>query len=192
MKKIPTLFKRRFEGHKIVEVLPIITPGCEEAFAHGLATIKYDGSACAIIGGQLYKRFDAKPGKVIPKGAIKCQDSPDPVTGHFPHWLKCDRENPEDRWFINARDNFAKANGWTNLIPDGTYEAVGLHFRGNPYGLESDTLLKHGLQCIDVARTFEGVKEWLEENDEEGLVFWLNGEPMCKIKRTDFGLKWGR
>lgn len=35
MKKIPTLFGRRFEGHKVVEVLPNITPGCEDAFAHG-------------------------------------------------------------------------------------------------------------------------------------------------------------
>ena len=85
MRKIPTLFEKRFEEGKFVEVLPNVTPGCEEAFAHGLATIKYDGNACAIIGGQLYKRFNAKPGKIIPKGAIKCQDSPDPVTGHFPH-----------------------------------------------------------------------------------------------------------
>lgn len=31
---------------------------------------------------------------------------------------------------------------------------------------------------------------WLVNNDQEGLVFWLNGEPVCKIKRTDFGFKW--
>lgn len=24
----------------------------------------------------------------------------------------------------------------------------------------------------------------------EGLVFWFNGEPICKIKRTDFGFDW--
>jgi hypothetical protein len=22
------------------------------------------------------------------------------------------------------------------------------------------------------------------------LVFWLDGEPVCKIKRSDFGFKW--
>lgn len=32
MKKIPTLFERVYEGHKIVDILPNITPGCEEAF----------------------------------------------------------------------------------------------------------------------------------------------------------------
>ena len=63
MKKIPTLFERRFENHKVVEVLPNITPGCEEAFMHGIATIKLDGACCAVIGGKLYKRYDAKNGK---------------------------------------------------------------------------------------------------------------------------------
>lgn len=31
---------------------------------------------------------------------------------------------------------------------------------------------------------------WLNEHPIEGLVFWLDGEPVCKIKRTDFGLEW--
>lgn len=44
MKKIPTLFKRVFDSHKIVNVLPEITEGCEEAFLHGEATVKWDGS----------------------------------------------------------------------------------------------------------------------------------------------------
>ena len=34
------------------------------------------------------------------------------------------------------------------------------------------------------------IKEYLEDHEIEGIVFWLNGEPVCKIKRTDFGLKW--
>ena len=24
----------------------------------------------------------------------------------------------------------------------------------------------------------------------EGLVFWKDGEPQCKIKRSDFGFEW--
>jgi hypothetical protein len=39
-------------------------------------------------------------------------------------------------------------------------------------------------------RTFEGIRKWLQEHEEEGIVFWLDGEPRCKIKRTDFGLEW--
>ena len=41
---------------------------------------------CAIIDGKFYKRYDAKKGKTPPEGAIPCQDAPDPVTGHFPHY----------------------------------------------------------------------------------------------------------
>ena len=26
--------------------------------------------------------------------------------------------------------------------------------------------------------------------NEIGIVFWKDGEPRCKIKRSDFGFKW--
>lgn len=198
MKKIPTLFKRIFENNKLVGISPEITPGCEEAFKNGIATVKIDGSCCAIIAGELYKRYDAKKGKPIPKGALKCQVNPDPVTGHWPFWVPCDNNNPSDKWFIKAYDNLKerddeieRATGIRPFIPSGTYEAIGPHFQGNPYGLELDELYKHGshrITCME--RTYEGVKEWLENHKEEGIVFWLNGEPVCKIKRSDFGLPW--
>ncbi len=38
--------------------------------------------------------------------------------------------------------------------------------------------------------TFEGIKQYLTDNNIEGIVFWLDGEPKCKIKRSDFGLKY--
>lgn len=190
MKKIPTLFERRFENHKIVEILPNITEGCEEAFTGGLATIKIDGSCCAVINGQFYKRYDAKKGKAIPQGAIKCQDEPDPITGHLPCWVRVDRENPADKWFLKARDKYALMYGWGKELPDGTYEAIGKHFQGNPYGKEEDIIEPHGGRIVEVERTFEGVKKWLETHYHEGLVFWFDGEPVCKIKRSDFGLEW--
>ena len=127
MKKIPTLFERVFDEHKIVDVLPNITPGCEEAFRYGTATIKFDGSCCAIIDGQLYKRYDAKKGRPIPAGAIKCQDEPDPITGHLPCWVKCDRDNPADKWFWAAHDHKC-ALLCIDFLPPGTYEAIGKHF----------------------------------------------------------------
>ena len=92
MKKIPTLFTRVFDNHRIVDILPEIIPGCEEAFKNGIATVKIDGCCCAIINGELYKRYDAKKGKSPPEGAIPC-DEPDPVTGHWPHWVKVDKTN---------------------------------------------------------------------------------------------------
>lgn len=186
MKKIPTLFTRVFENRRIVNILPEITPGCEEAFKNGIATIKFDGSCCAIINGAFYKRYDAKKGKTPPPYAIPCCD-PDPVTGHWPHWVRVETNNKNDKWFIEAYSWYEEHD----CIPsDGTYEAFGKHFNGNPYGLEDDRLIQHGILGVEVERDFESVRKWLETHGHEGLVFWLNGEPVCKIKRTDFGFKW--
>lgn len=111
MKKIPTLFTRIYEGHRIVGIKDEITPGCEDAFKNGIATIKVDGSRCAIING-------------------------------------------------------------------------------NPYNLSEDKLVKHGMELVYVKRDFKSISNWLNENPVEGLVFWLDGEPVCKIKRSDFGYEW--
>lgn len=185
MKKIPTLFKREFEGHRIVGITDEITPGCEEAFLHGEATLKVDGSCCAIIDGTFYKRYDAKMGKKVPEGAIPCC-LPDPVTGHWPHWVRVDEDNPADKWFFTALLNRCRG-GYPG---DGTYEAVGPHFNGNPHNIPIDILERHGAHKIDIKRDFESVKYYLEHNNVEGIVFWFNGEPVCKIKRSDFGFEW--
>ena len=186
MKKIPTLFTRIYENNKIVGIKDEITPGCELAFYQGIATIKVDGSCCAIIGDKFYKRYDAKKGKKPPVGAIQCCD-PDPVTGHWPHWVEVDPSNTGDKWFAEAFNNSRKMGlEWDA----GTYEAIGPNFQGNPYGLDTDILVKHGAEIIDVKRDFMSISEWLNDHLVEGLVFWLDGEPVCKIKRTDFGYEW--
>ena len=184
MKKIPTLFKREYANHKVVGITEELTPGMEWVLdGEGTATVKIDGSCCAIIDGLFYKRYDAKKGKKPPEGAIPCCD-PDPVTGHHPHWVKVDWSNPADKWFIEAFNNsdFPKVNG--------TYEAIGPHFQGNPYNLKNDVLEPHGVIHIDVDRTFDGIREYLNQNVIEGIVFWKDGEPKCKIKRSDFGFEW--
>lgn len=187
MKKIPTLFKREYDGLKIVGITDEITPGCEEAFKNGIATVKFDGSCCAIINGVFYKRYDAKKGKTPPEGAIPCCD-PDPVTGHWPHWVKVDENDPADKWFIAAY-TWNKEHG--DGLSDGTYEAFGKHFNNNPYDMDFDRLIAHGIMGVNVDRDFESIRKYLKKwGNEEGLVFWLDGEPVCKIKRTDFGLKW--
>lgn len=189
MKKIPTLFERVYENHKIVDILPNVTPGMEWVLdGEGIATVKIDGSCCAIIDGEFYKRYDAKNGKPIPIGAIKCQDEADPITGHLPCWVKVEKEKPDDKWFIKAFD-YARIDCLSNLA-DGTYEAIGKHFNGNPYNMEYDVLVPHGREIIEVEHTFEGIKKFLSENRIEGIMFWLNGKPQCKIKRSDFGYPW--
>ena len=211
MKKIPTLFERVYENHKIVDILPNVTKGMEWVLeGKGIATLKVDGSCCAIINGEFYKRYDAKRGKQIPEDAIKCQEEPDPITGHLPCWVKVDENKPEDKWFMEAYKNAIDAGKieTTNSglasgkisehrefvypkMQDGTYEAIGVHFQGNPYNLRSDTIVKHGTITINVERTFDGIKKYLLDHYIEGIVFWLDGEPRCKIKRSDFGFEWG-
>lgn len=191
MKKIPTLFKREYKNHKVVNILPEVTEGYEWVLqGKGTPTVKIDGSCCAIINGELYKRYDAKKGRKPPVGAIPCCE-PDKVTGHHPHWVKCSVDNPADKWFNKAYENTCAIN---DFIADGTYEAIGKHFQGNPYDLRCDTLERHGARIIkDMPdRTFEGIKKYLTDHYIEGVVFWLDGEPKVKIKRSDFGLEWNK
>ena len=94
----------------------------------------------------------------------------------------------DGKWFVEAKDHYERMTG--ESLRDGTYEAIGLHFNGNPYGMPRDILVPHGCDRILIKRDFDSIKEWLEVSNAEGLVFWLNGEPVCKIKRSDFGFKW--
>ena len=192
MKKIPTVFERQYENHKVVGISDTFTSDlAKKAFLEGEATLKWDGSCCAIIDGELYKRYDAKKGKKAPEGAIPCCEA-DPITGHHPHWVKVDENNPADKWFIEAyKTTLAEANA--SILEDGTYEAVGKHFQGNPYNLTRDLLEKHGMLIFEnLPRTFEDIREFLENPYVEGIVFWLDGEPVAKIKRSDFGFEWNK
>ena len=185
MKKIPTLFVRKFFPDHSFILTDKVTPGYEWVLkGEGLATVKIDGSCTAIIDGVFYRRYDAKQGKKPPEGAIACSE-PDPITGHWPHWIKVDKDDKQGHWFYEA---YLNASG--KSLQDGTYEAIGPHFQDNPYKLEKDTLERHGEKVIEVPRTFEGLKKYLEENYIEGIVFWKDGQPQCKIKRRDFGYPW--
>ena len=194
MKKIPTLFKREFQGSKVVNITNEVTPGMEWALEGlGDATEKWDGACCAVINGEFYKRYDAKKDKkgnlkLPPEGSIPCDD-PDPVTGHWPHWVKVDPENPADRWFVAAYLNSLLNIG--SLLSDATYEAVGPHFNNNSHNLSKDRLVRHGIDILDVKdRSFDGIRDYLSHHAIEGIVFWKDGEPKCKIKRRDFGFDW--
>ena len=189
MKKIPTLFKREYKDHQVIGITPELSDPSLSVVLEGKAipTLKEDGSCCAIIDGFLYKRYDAKKGKKPPVGAIPCQPEPDEITGHWPHWVLVDAMKPEDKWFIEAFSNYMI----TCKGEEGTYEAIGQHFQGNPYHMDRDTLYKHGTVVLPLKSfTFEDIKEYLSLNKIEGIVFWYNGKPLCKIKRSDFGYQW--
>ncbi len=190
MKKISTLFKK--DPNDLGRVIDEVDPENAWALTEGIATRKFDGTACAIIDGELYKRYDVKRNKktgefpIVPAGAIPCQE-PDAITGHWPHWVKCDRSKPEDKYHFEAFDYYCR-HGET-APPDGTYELIGPKINGNREQFEKHTLWRHGLTILILTdRSFSSIKRFLELHDFEGIVFHHPDRRMCKIRKSDFGI----
>lgn len=183
MKKMSTLFKkdpndlsRVIEGEFNKENLWVFDEGVR-------ATRKYDGTACAIINGELYKRYDVKKKRKVLVGAIPCCEA-DEVTGHHPHWVKCDRNNPSDKYHFEAFD-------YELLIGtvDGTYELCGPKIQKNPEHHEIHSLIPHGnIFYVEIEEVLSNPKEFMKDKDIEGIVFHHPDGRMCKIRKKDFGL----
>jgi hypothetical protein len=179
MKKISTLFKK--DPNDLGRVINEINPENEWVFTDGIPTRKFDGTASAIINGELYKRYDAKKGRQIPEGAIPCQEA-DAITGHHPHWLKCDRSKNEDKYFFEGFDALENKE-------DGTYEICGVKVQGNPEKIKGHKLIRHGVVRLSLEDdSFEYLKQYLEQADIEGIVFHHKSDGrMCKLRKSDFG-----
>jgi hypothetical protein len=183
MQKIISLFQRNYDSDRLVR--NEVTPGAEWVLAgEGVATRKWDGIPCKIEQGKLFKRYDAKKGKVPPAGFIAAQN-PDPVTGHWPGWVECKVDNPEDRWYWEA---FGNAE---DELADGTYELCGPAINKNREQLDRHELIRHGIEKTYFPRgvSFEGIKEVLQHLDYEGFVWHHPDGRMVKIKAKDFGIK---
>ncbi|MNE98439.1 hypothetical protein D3C80_1969480 [compost metagenome] len=52
-------------------------------------------------------------------------------------------------------------------------------------------MVKHGSEILDfVSLDFEDLEIFLSENDIEGIVFHhISDERMCKLRKSDFGIK---
>ena len=186
MRKISTLFKK--DPQDLGRVINEVNPENQWVIdGEGIPTRKYDGTASAIINGTLYKRYDVKKGRQVPDGAIPCQEA-DLITGHHPHWLKCDINKSEDKYFFEAFDLLIE-RGWRI---DGTYELIGEKIQGNPEKIKGHQLVRHGMTTITDINpiSFENIKEYLRTEDIEGIVFYhkIDGR-MCKIRKKDFGFK---
>lgn len=208
MKKMKSLFIRKFEKNKIVETTKEVAEGCEWVLQGlGKPTLKRDGTCALIENGEIFRRYDCKKGRTAPEGFIPCQNNPDPITGHWPGWLKVDKfadtKKGEEKFFIDA---FIETFGSINTTPEnGTYELCGPKFQNNPEQLTTNKFFKHGETILDLptnpdgTRSFDLIKNFLETNQIEGIVFHLedkdnldNSETMCKIKRSDFGFHWNK
>lgn len=204
MKKIPSLFKRVRETHLVYNE---ITEGCEWALkGEGVATIKIDGTCCKMEDGALYKRYDRKltkkanklrkkdkayklslgDFKSAPEGFEPCEPTFDPVTGHWPGWVKVDENDPNDKWHIEALNQTD-----TPVVPfNGTCELVGPKIKANPYNFTGHLLAKHGDEMPLCDRSYSNIRQFLEHFTHEGLVFYHPDGRMCKVKRSDFGFEW--
>lgn len=195
MKKISTLFKK--DPNDLSRIINENNPENQWVFdGEGIATRKFDGTACAILSGELYKRYDVKEGRQIPLGAIPCQE-PDLISGHHPHWVKCDRAKNEDRYFFEAFENLLSESIITSDFNpnrfDGTYELIGEKVQGNPEKIKGHKLIRHGCEMLRLpSLDFDDLKEYLSNplNDIEGIVFHHKSDDrMCKLRKTDFGIK---
>lgn len=171
MKKISTLFRK--DPNDLSKVTNEINPENEWVIkGEGIATRKFDGICCAIINGDIHKRFDVKKGKAAPEGAIPCQE-PDAKSGHHPHWVKCDRDKSEDKLFFEGFDALENKE-------DGTYELCGEKISTerfvqnfNVEKVEGHKLIKHASEILDLpGLTYEDIKSYLEnpDNDIEGIT----------------------
>ncbi len=184
MRKIRTLFKKN-EKHLATRDLNV-----DWANKEWKAYRKYDGTSCAVINGVLYKRYDCKlvrPKKgsadepyykTPPEGAIACCD-PDPITGHWPHWIIV---KATDKWHLEAE------------IPkqDGTYELVGPKINGNKDHFEKHIYVDHNSESIIVeieSLDYDYLHEFMKTHDMEGLVIKYE-EDWVKVRKCDFGLEW--
>ena len=201
MQKILSLFKRNYEGNRLV--YDEIVEGSEWVQSgEGVATVKYDGTACMVRNGVLYKRsnrrakkatrrqriknrpFVKEDFKAAPVGWLPAESEPNVHTGHWPGWMPVG-DGPEDKWHREAWE--------TNAPDDGTYELVGPKVQGNPQRLLGHNLWKHGNVLHDepsVPRTYDELADWFQQHDLEGIVWHHPDGRMVKIKRRDFGLAW--
>jgi hypothetical protein len=189
MQKIPTLFLRNDADHRICnEYNP---PALWVRDGEGVATIKFDGTACLLRDGILYKRYDAKKGRTPPPDFLPAQESPDVVTGHWPGWVPV-HDTPENTWYSEAVASSRPDGGWI----DGTYELCGPKVQGNPEGFPYHVLIPHGKHhltgILTPPRDFIGLRAYLINHPMEGIVWHRGNGNMAKIKAKDFGLSWPR
>lgn len=205
MRKIPTLFQRDWEGNKSL-VTQEVNPECQWVVdGEGTASRKWDGTACLIRAGVLYKRYDAKvlpqekfhqgekvvkqrPPNPVPENFIPAQE-PDFITGHYPGWVPVG-DGPEDQYYREALLNLVN---WPvdYMDVDSTYELVGPKLQGNPEDYSCHLFLAHGSCVIENApKDYEELKLFLQENSMEGLVFHHPDSRMCKVKSKDLGISW--
>jgi hypothetical protein len=189
VQKIPTLYVR--DPANLKRVTDVVTEGCEWVLeGEGVATEKFDGSACAVFDGCFYRRHRHKAENGEPPfGWHHWTGDPDAKSGHG--WLLVDRKERADRYHWEAWQK-------QNLeLQKGTYELVGPKVQKNPYSLDHHELWQHASVQLDSsylasgAPITQGIESFLASyRPIEGVVWHHPDGRMAKIKRRDYGLPW--
>ncbi len=179
MQKIPMLFLRDPDNPR--RVTDQVNPECQWVFdGEGAPHPKWDGTACLVRGGRLFKRYELKPGRTPPPDFEPAQE-PDPNTGKTPGWVPVG-DGPEDRWHREA---------YRLSLAEGTYELIGPKVQGNPHSEPGrHWLSSHKFPIAGNPRTREEIRAWLDGHRCEGIVWHHPDGRMAKIRRKDFGLSW--
>lgn len=178
MKKIPTVFVRDPDNRRYV--LPEISPGCEWVFSvRAVATRKYDGTCCMYDGYTWWARREVKPDKNPPLGFSPVET--DETTGKTVGWEPIE-QSPFAKFHTQAKSGH-------DFWPTGTYELCGPKINGNPEELAEHTLIKHSTATqawVSSLETFDDIRDFLDHNNWEGIVFHHQNGSMAKIKYRDF------
>ncbi len=187
MQKIPTLFARDERGRNARDE---VTEGCEWVLdGEGVATRKWDGTACLIYNSLLYRRHRHKEEKGDPPPRWRHWSfDPEQRSGHG--WLPVVDE-PSSRYHREAFDHGVNSEGFPFVTPH-TYELCGPKINKNPDGFETHVLVSHGpTHPLSLGeRTFGAIRDYLEATEIEGIVFWHEDGRLAKVKRRDFGFPW--
>ena len=194
MRKIPTLFVRNPETHKIE---PVLSEGCEWVLqGEGTATRKVDGTAVLIRDGHAYKRREVKPGRTPPADFERIET--DETTGKEVGWVPVHPTDPCNRYFVEGIHRTEIA------IPPPrgeTYELVGPKVQGNTENLDRHTLIPHNSDRLHIEEppriagskaesAFDILETYLCDYPHEGIVWHHPDGRRAKIKRRDFGHPW--
>jgi len=178
MNKIKTIFDRDWEGNRgVIDKVIVEIP------ENAIATEKLDGTNVRLtIRNGILVRLEKRrnPSKLEKaKGIVS------------PWYVDADEYDKGNKWILEASRNTDLSD-----IPDGEWggEAVGPKIQGNPLGKEKHIVVMFSVPSVretlvrkDVPVEYGKVKEWLIANNPiEGIVWWLNGQPLGKIKVKDF------
>ena len=194
MRKIPTLFVRNPQTHKIE---PVLSDGCDWVLRNeGRATRKLDGTAVLLRNGRAYKRREVKPRQAPPAHFEHLET--DTTTGKMLGWVPIHPTAPSDQYFVEA----IRRTEIRILPPNGeTYELLGPKVQRNTENLDQHTLIAHNSEQLliaqpppiasrDAASAFDILKAYLADYPHEGIVWHHPDGRRAKIKRRDFGHPW--